>query len=132
MITILDDENCSVWVYPDDGIVHNKVKKFVYGEKFREMLNKGSEAFKKYNCTKWLSDDREGSALRMEDREWATSNWERPNLEAGWKYWAIVLPEKTIGKMNMNHIIKRHEKLGVSVKVVTDPDEGLKWLKDQK
>ncbi len=129
METVIDDSRVSIWVYPEDGIVHHKIKKFVYGEEFRKMLMKSGEIFKDHGCSKYLSDDRNSSALKKEDTDWAKENWEKNMVKSGWTHWAIVLPEKVVGRMNMAGIIDRHEKMGVVVKSVKTPEEGLEWLR---
>jgi hypothetical protein len=47
----------------------------------------------------------------------------------GWKHWAVVLPELIIGKMNMQLFTTRYAKAGVTVRVFSDPDDALQWLK---
>lgn len=70
MDKIVDNEFVTVWVYPDKKIVRHEFHKFIYGETFRDALTKGAEAFEKHHCVKWLSDDRNNSALLPEDTEW--------------------------------------------------------------
>jgi len=129
--TLIDNDNVSLYCFPDEGIVHHIVHKFVYGEAFRNLMTKGADAFIEHNCTKWLSDDRSNSALRKEDVEWGQENWENRILDKGWKYWALVMPEKVVGKMNMRRIVDRYASKGVEVKVFSDPKDGLEWLKKQ-
>ena len=70
-ITILDDEFVSMWHYPMQGIIHHQFHQHIWGEAFRNTLNKGAELFETRRATKWLSDDRENCALSKEDSEWA-------------------------------------------------------------
>jgi hypothetical protein len=46
----------------------------------------------------------------------------------GWKYWAIVMPDKVVGQFNMNRFMKRYIDEGLSIQVFDDPDEAMKWL----
>lgn len=71
------------------------------------------------------------SALRPQDVEWGQHNWENRILSKGWKYWAVVMPEKVIGQMNMRGIIERYAGMGVTVKIFSDPDEAMTWLSNQ-
>lgn len=131
MDKVVDNEFVTVWVYPDKKIVRHKFHRFIFGDKFRDALMKGAEVFEKYHCAKWLSDDSENSALLPEDTEWAQIHWEPRIMKAGWKYWALILPEKIVGQMNMNRIVKRYSEMGVKVQVFSDPAEALSWLEQQ-
>lgn len=127
-ITVMDNENASLWFHPESGIVHHKFKKYMWGDAFKEVLDKGLEQMKEHGATKWLSDDRANSALRPEDGAWANDDWTPRVLAAGWKYWAIVLPQNVIGRMNMQQFIDQQSQAGVTVRVFSDPNEALSWL----
>jgi hypothetical protein len=129
--TLIDNDYVTLWYDPEKKIVHHKFHKYIYGQQFRDVLEKGLEVFKEKGSQKWLSDDRNNSALPTEDTNWAQSNWAPRVIAAGWKYWAIVLPEKVIGQMNMQHFIDNYSEKGVAVQVFSDPDEALSWLKSQ-
>lgn len=129
--TVLNNDYATVYVYSDKKIVHHEIHKFIFGDKFQEMMLAGIDAFEKHRCTKWLSDDRKNSALRKVDTDWGAEVWEPRILKAGWKHWALVLPEKVIGQMNMKGLIERYSGLGVNVKAFTDPQEGMDWLEQQ-
>lgn len=131
MEVLIDNDKATLKVYPEKGIVHHKIKDFIYGDDFRDLMMTGAEAMEEHDCTKWLSDDRGSSALRDEDEKWGQEVWEPRILEAGWEHWALVLPEKTIGKMNMEELSERYSELGVNVKTFTDSEEALEWLEEQ-
>jgi hypothetical protein len=128
---ILDNEFASLRYYPAKKIVHHEFKQFVHGEQFRNVLEKGLELFRTHGACKCLSDDRRNSAIQPADAEWATSDWATRCIAAGWKYWAVVMPEKVIGQMNMKRWIATYAEKGVTVQAFTDPDEAMKWLEDQ-
>ncbi len=100
----------------------------MFGDSFKNVLDRGYEVLKANNATKWLSDDRGNSALRTEDAGWAQKEWFPRVAAAGWKFWAIVLPQNIVGKMNMRQFIAQYAEAGITVQVFTDPDEALKWL----
>jgi hypothetical protein len=129
-ITILDNEYATLWYHEEDGIVHHQFKKYIYGDDFRNVLNRGLELMKERGATKWLSDDRYNSALLPEDSDWAENDWSsRVHALGTWKYWAIVLPEGVIGRMNMDMYIEHQLAEGVVVRVFLDPSSALAWLK---
>ena len=130
-IVLLENETMALYCYPNDGIVHHVIYKFCFGETFRTLLTKGADAFIQYKCTKWLSDDKSNSVLRQEDVEWGQKNWEGRIIN-NWKYWALIVPDKVVGKMSMKPLIDRYASLGVEVKLFENSDEALKWLKSLK
>jgi hypothetical protein len=89
---------------------------------------KGTTLFENNRADKWLSDDRKNPVMKQEDMTWAKTEWRPRMIKAGLKYWAIVLPESTVGQMAINKIVKEYENLGVTLQVFTNPDEALKWL----
>ena len=127
-LTILDTEYATLWFHPEAKIVHHQFHKFIYGEQFRNVLEKGLEVFMEKGATKWLSDDRKNSALPTEDMEWGLNDWNPRVFGAGWKYWAIVIPDKVVGQMNIDRLMKENIERGLTAKVFDDLDEALQWL----
>jgi len=130
-LTILDNDYATLWYHPEKKIIHHKIKKFTFGKQLQDLLNAGTEQLRKSGAKKWLSDDRNNNALPSKDAEWTSTVWLPNTAKAGWKYWALVQPEKITGQMNM----KKHANLtadaGVIVKVFNNPDEAMKWLENQ-
>lgn len=127
-ITVLENEFYSLWYYPDKKIVHHKIYKFVFGQPFYKLLLAGTDLIIKHHATKWLSDDRGVPVLRKEDTDWGAVNWFPQTAKAGWKYWAIMVPEQAIGKMNLETLAETYGKLGVTTRFFNDLDEAMKWL----
>jgi hypothetical protein len=127
-INILEDPSYTLRYHPDDKIVHHELRAYVHGQRFRNILDRGLDTFKKYGATKWLSDDRGNNALTPEDAQWAQSDWAPRVMAAGWKFWAVVMPEKVMGQINMRKWIKEYSDRGVTVRAFTDPDEAYAWL----
>jgi hypothetical protein len=131
-IVLLDTEFSTVWLYPKERVVHHQFKKFIFGEDFRKTLNTGLEAFNNKLADKWMSDDRENAALSQADTSWGEQVWFPAVLAAGWKYWAILVPKKAIGKMNIKGVIEHFSQGGVKVQIFDDPEKGMEWLISQK
>ncbi len=125
---ILDNEYATLWYHPEAGIVHHKWHRYVYGERFREVLNTGYELFKSRGATKWLSDDRLNSALPKEDGIWALGDWNPRMRAAGWKYWAVVFPDKKAGQVNLNYFMKEGYTQGIAAQAFDNAEEALHWL----
>jgi hypothetical protein len=127
-ITVLDNENISMWYYPESKILHHQVHQFFFGKTFRDIMNKGVEVFQKYGAQKWLSDDRQVTAFAKEDLEWGDKDWFPRVAKSGWKYWAIILPEKVVGQMTVKKLADVYSARGVKTRVFSSPDEAKKWL----
>jgi hypothetical protein len=131
-LTIIDNEFVTLWYHEDSKIVHHQFHKFLFGEPFRECLSNGVETLRKYKAEKWLSDDRNNSAIPKEDFDWSTNEWRPDAIEAGWRFWALVLPESVVGQMSLTNIIRHFYQDGpVRVELFSDPDEAVKWLEAQ-
>jgi hypothetical protein len=130
-VTILDTPQITVWYYPESKIIHHQMHQYTHGKDFRDALTAGVEAMRKHGAKKWLSDDRKNPVFSAEDQQWAQEVWAPQVIKAGWKYWAIVLPERALAKFRMEERAERYSKVGVTVKTFTDPDEALRWLKSQ-
>jgi hypothetical protein len=130
-VTLIDNEDVSLWYHAETKIVHHELRRFVYGEKFREVLEKGLAEFKQHGACKWLSDDRGNGPLKPADADWALHDWAPRVMAAGWKYWAVVMPEKVLGQMNMRRWIDTYAEAGVTAMAFSDPVKALKWLEEQ-
>jgi hypothetical protein len=127
-ITILSSEDISMWYYPESKILHHQAHKFFCGQPFRDALSKGAETFQKYGANKWLSDDRAIPALSKEDLEWGDKEWFPRVAKSGWKYWAVVMPEKVIGQMMLKKLADSYLSRGVTTRFFSSADEAKKWL----
>jgi hypothetical protein len=125
---IHDTEAVTLRYYPGPKIVHHELRRFVHGMEFRAVLEKGLELLIAHRACKWLSDDRGNGPLTLQDAEWAESDWAPRVLAAGWKFWAVVLPEKATGQMNMRRKMSLYVDQGVTVQSFASPDEALTWL----
>jgi hypothetical protein len=67
---ILENDCAILWYHTDSKIVHHQIKKYAYGKNLQELLMKGTELLKTKGAKKWLSDDRNNSALTKADMEW--------------------------------------------------------------
>lgn len=127
-ITIVDDENISIWYHPESKILHHQIHRFFYGKPWRDAFNKGAEAFLKYGAYKYLSDDRQIATLTKEDQEWGENDWSPRLVKAGWRYWAIVMPEKVIGQVTLKKAAANQSASGVTTRIFSSPEEAKQWL----
>jgi hypothetical protein len=128
VVVLIDTPSAILRYHKRTRIVHHELRQFIYGDAFRAVLDKGLEAFQKYGAKKWLSDDRGNGPLKPADADWALNDWAPRVMAAGWKVWAVVMPEKVLGQMNMKRWIETYAAQGVKVEAFTDPAEAMTWL----
>jgi hypothetical protein len=115
----------------DTKIVHHELRRFVHGESFRAMLERGVEAMEQRRAIRWLSDDRGNAPVKPDDSEWCKTIWFPRALAAGWKHWAVVMPEGVLGQMNMRRWIEMYAESGLNAHPFADPERALAWLSQQ-
>jgi hypothetical protein len=127
-ITVLNNDFATLKYHLEAGIVHHIFHKAISGPEFRNVLNMGLEVFKKYGAGKWLSDDRGNAPLPADDIAWSKVEWFPRVVEAGWKYWALVVPEDALVRMNLMQVTDSYSAAGIRVMVFGNPDDAMKWL----
>jgi len=79
-------------------IVHHEFHKFAYGKTLHDALSTGAAILEEKGAQKYLADDRKNTTLGKDDLNWTATVWRPRVKKAGLKYWAIVLPEKILGR----------------------------------
>jgi hypothetical protein len=128
---LLGNEFASLWFYPESGIVHHEFHQPIAGQAFKDVLLTGLRLFQEGRATKWLSDDRANTMLPPEDSEWSGGFWLPRIARLGWTHWAIVLPGKRLGQVNMKRIIGEVTDHRVAVETFSDPAQAMAWLERQ-
>ncbi len=127
-LTVIDNEFATLVYHEEMKIVHHTFHKAISGEEFRAILNAGAGLLQKYGAQKWLSDDRNNSALTPEDTLWSKTDWFPRAFQAGWKYWALVVPPDIAARMNLKEFVDTYYELGLRTMVFVEPEEALEWL----
>jgi hypothetical protein len=131
-ITKLENDYAKLWYYPNERIIHHQFLQPVFGTAFQAVLMTGLGLMKQYHARKWLSDDRLNSILPPEDSAWSQDYWLPRAYQAGWKYWAVLQPMKSRGRINMERLMEFVGKSKeMKIELFTDPDEAWKWLSEQ-
>ncbi len=128
---ILDNPYATVVYVAKGGYIHHTFHQHVSGEIMREVLNKGLDALKQYGACKWLSDDRKNAELSAEDTDFGANDWAPRVIAAGWKYWALVIPESNEARASMQEVIHAYHEQGVWVRIFTNVEDAQKWLETQ-
>ena len=128
---VLNNDYATLYFHDDERIIHHVFEKPIGGDAFREILNAGVDLLAETRATKWLSDDRNNGIISDEDTQWVVSDWLIRARDAGWKSWALVLPEEILARVDMSKFVDMVHDLGVHVFLFTDPDEGMEWLRNR-
>lgn len=131
MEKLIENEYATLVCYPKEKIVCHTFHQFINGNAFREVMSKGADAFVQNRCTKWLSEDGDNPELKKEDVDWGEKFWEKRILAAGWKYWALVMPENKIGQLTLRAIMQRYQEMGVTIQIFKNHNDALNWLEMQ-
>lgn len=130
--TVCDNEYVTILYYPEKGIIHHRWKKFCTGTVFQETMLGASDYLGTHKGSKWLSDDRNYYALTEEDSVWGRKVWFPRTIHAGWKHWAMVLPEKQIGMISMNYMLVQYRAAGINAQVFDSVPAAMEWLEVQE
>lgn len=126
---ICDSKYITIVYHYETKIVHHTIHKTVPGPILTAATDAGTEALRKYGATKWLSDDRKNTQLSQEALEYALTDWGARTVKAGWKYWALVVPEEMTGRMDMVRLVEFCYNMGVRVMVFSDLQKAEAWLR---
>ena len=128
---VIESEQISVWCYPKLGIVHHEMHGVCHGEPFRQALLAGQRALRQSGATGWLSDDRRNGPLPDADETWGTTIWFPQTRAAGWRFWAMVMPERAVGKLNVKRFVELYRQRGIEARMFVEPAPALAWLQEQ-
>lgn len=129
-VSLFHTDYITVEYWPDNKLIYHSVHKPMSGqlEMFKEALNAGTAALEKYKVHKWLSDDRNNDALTQEGNEWSITDWQPRTMKAGWKYWALVVPQSLAAAGTLAPVVEQLFELGLRMMVFTTVEDAVAWL----
>jgi hypothetical protein len=127
-ITVCTNEYATLVYHADKKIVHHTFHQPIGGDEFRSILNMGAETLREHGASKWLSDDRNNASLSQEDTDWSINDWFPRSVQAGWKYWALVVPPNILAQLNLKEFVDLYYEKGLRIMVFTEPEEAMEWL----
>jgi len=125
---IISNDYVTLVYEPDLKTIYHTFHQHISGQVFYEALDAGLQALEYHGARKWLSDDRQNTGIDPEDMEWAMFDWGPRAAAAGWKYWALVVPENFQGRVDMSSIVQKYYDLGVEIRVFISLEEAERWL----
>lgn len=127
-LSLINNKYAHLVFYTDEKIIHHTFHKELDSETLRHVLNTGIDLLNQYEATKWLSDNRAIEPHSENDTNWINNDWLPRVIAAGWKYWALVVPDDVMAQMNMVEFVNMFYDRGVRVMVSSDLDEARTWL----
>jgi|GEM_PF-6214684 len=94
----------------------------LHSELFRESLNEGLKALKKYRVCKWLTADNSRDNRTSEILEWIENEWAQQAIQAGCKYRANVVRRNNSAPGTVSSIP------GLQMREFTHQVDALNWL----
>ena len=125
---IFNNDSMAIFYYPDTKILVQETLKFASSGERREALEEGLKIIERDHVPKWLTNNKSGSAIPEEDFNWGINIWFPKAIKAGLKYWAVILPEKAVGKLSGKKMLDGAAQHGVTIKIFQTEEDALKWL----
>ena len=98
-IPVLSNDYFDLLFHENEKIVHHIYKPAMDSDHLEQVLSAGTDLLEKHQATKWLSDNRLlATAFSDEVAGWVNNVWLPRTIKAGWKYWAMVVPESVISR----------------------------------
>ena len=130
VINYVNDAGGQLMFFPKEKIVSHHFERTLDSKQLKTILGGGVDVLKKYGAQKWLSDNRQLVQHSAEDGQWINAFWVPSAIAAGWKYWALIVPEQEHGRMNMAEFVTTFYNQGIRVMVFTDFKCAWEWLLD--
>ena len=129
-ITLADNAYITMECIPEKKMIRHVIHKPIERrlDLLQDALNAGTDALIQHQCNKWLSDDRKNGPLPEEQIEWATGDWSPRTIQAGWKYWANVVPEELVAAGALTPLIEDLHQYGLKMRVFTAVEAAEAWL----
>lgn len=98
-------------------------------EEYRSVLNQALDVAKKLKITNWLTDARFIKVIRVEDQNWAMSDWMIAAVTANvYKRQAVLLPDDVFGQASAKRMISKIQGQDVEFNNFNSEALAVEWL----
>jgi hypothetical protein len=129
-IDVVKNQFVTLQYLPEQKMLYHIVHKPVDEEIFKSTLNTGVEMLSKNGIRKWLSDDRKNGPFSQAFSKWAINDWIPHAIEAGWQYWANVVPEDMEAAGTLMPFIEVLQEKGLRMATFADTEKAMEWLEN--
>ncbi|MEO1286902.1 MAG: hypothetical protein AAFV93_03980 [Chloroflexota bacterium] len=128
MAVIVTDENMHLEYLEDSAIYLERFKTELELDLMRKALPIAREEIDKHQFTRWITDARAISGMSPEAAQWILTEW-LPNMQdTTWRYWALVVPEALVGRMQMMQFMQAVSDLGIQIRTFTTMEDAQDWV----
>lgn len=128
MTTILDNEYVTLMYEDDHALLYDRYTVNIDLATIQSSLDAGLEKINETGANKWLTNTHAIGGFSEDVAQWVLEDWGPRAIEAGWKYWALVVPEEMEGRLAMVQFVSAFNEMGVLVRVYTAEDEAREWV----
>ncbi len=128
MVNILDNEFVTLVYEDENALLFDVYKANIAFETIQASLNAGLQKMNETHANRWLTDTRAIGGFSEAGAQWVLTDWAPRALEAGWKYWALVVPEAMEGRVAMVQFVNAFAQVGIRVRVFIDINKARQWV----
>lgn len=103
-------------------------KGFSHGEELQRIMLKAIELLATRKSGKILMDSSNASAIKAEDSAWIDQEFVTKAYDAGLRFMAMTLPEKTVAKLSIRRMVSNFDGLPYMSKNFSEITEAAEWL----
>lgn len=127
--TVISNRYFDLFFYEREKIIHHVYKPPMSSAQLKDQLTTGTQLLRESGATKWISDNRQVvNTFDAETTDWVNNVWLPETVEAGWKYWALIVPEAVAASTDHIKFVESFYNSGVWVTVWTNFEEAYEWI----
>lgn len=128
---VIDNPYVTLRYIPEQNYLYHTVHQPVDETVFKASLDKGIELMQQHHIEKWLSDDRLNGPFSDDFSAWIINDWIPRASQAGWKYWANIVPLEIKAAGTLMPFIEILHTIGLRMMVFSDLEQAQDWLRKQ-
>jgi hypothetical protein len=125
---IAENEYVTLRYIEAQNYLYHTVHKPVDETVFMASLDRGVDFMQQHHVQKWLSDDRLNGPFSEVFSQWAINDWIPRSIQAGWKYWANVVPVEINAAGTLGPFIEVLYDMGLRMMVFSKLEEAQAWI----
>lgn len=126
---ILSNDYFDLLFHETEKVVHHIYKPPMDDNHLKELLTRGTSLMRESGAKKWISDNRRlVNTFSPEYADWTMNVWLPDTIDAGWKYWALVVPEEVAASADHIKFVESFYNSGVWVTVWVNVEDAYKWI----
>jgi len=130
---VFDKSFLTIFVHPDEKLVHLRWKGFANSEEFREGLNFALGLVREHNIQNWLGNLKLMQMIQVADEEWTTNTWYPKIVETELRKMAIVTSLDFLNNASVKRIVNASaDDTTFETRYFVDVADAYAWLTEQQ